>query len=68
FLGGVSSGHRTATLMTIVSSAVRNDLAVAAYLTDILERRVAGDTDYQSMLAHEWAKSNPTHLRGHRQK
>ncbi|MEL7334704.1 MAG: transposase, partial [Planctomycetota bacterium] len=68
FLGSVGSGHRTATLMTIVSSAVRNDLDVAAYLTDILERRVAGDTDYQSMLAHEWAKSQPNHLRAHRQK
>ncbi|MEL6896852.1 MAG: transposase [Planctomycetota bacterium] len=57
FLGSVGSGHRTATLMTIVSSMVRNDLNVAAYLTDILQRRVASDADYQSMLAPERTKS-----------
>ncbi len=35
-LGSLASGYRTATLMTIVSSAIRNDLDVKSYLEDLL--------------------------------
>ena len=67
FLGSVASGYRTARLMTLVSSAIRNDLDVEAYLEDILVRLVGGDTDYESMLPHVWATAHPEHIRAHRQ-
>jgi hypothetical protein len=44
----VAGGERAATLMTIVSSAIRNDLDVAAYLKDVLDQLLAGSTDYAS--------------------
>ena len=48
-IGSVPAGYRAADLMTLVSSAVRNDLDVASYLKDILDRLLAGDTDFHSM-------------------
>ena len=67
-LGSLGSGYRTATLMTIVSSAVRNDLDVAVYLEDILNELLAGNRDYESLRPDVWASSHPESIRAHRQK
>ena len=49
FIGSVDAGYRAADLMTLVSSAVRNDLDVFAYFKDVLDRLLAGDTDYNAL-------------------
>jgi len=67
-LGSLASGYRTATLMTIVSSAIRNDLDVKGYLEDLLNELLSGNRDYESLRPDTWAASHPESIRGHRQK
>ena len=66
FLGSVAAGERMADLMTLVSSALRNDLDVWAYVKDVLDRLLAGSTDYASLRPDRWAASHPEHLRTYR--
>lgn len=67
-LGSLASGYRTATLMTIVSSAIRNDLDVGSYLEDLLNQLLSGNRDYESLRPDVWAVSHPESIRAHRQK
>ena len=53
--------------MTIIGSAVRNDLDVHAYLDDVLRRVLAGDTDWASLAPHAWKAEHPESLRTYRQ-
>ena len=53
--------------MTLVSSAHRNDLDVRAYVNDILQRLLAGETDYEPMLPWNWAARHPESIRVFRQ-
>ena len=66
-IGSVATGYRAADLMTLVSSAVRNDLDVASYLKDLLDRLLAGDTDFHSMRPDIWKQSHPEAVRVYRQ-
>jgi transposase len=66
FLGSVAAGERMADLMTLVSSALRNDLDVWAYVKDVLDRLLAGSTDYASLRPDRWAASHPEHIRTYR--
>lgn len=66
FVGSVAAGCRAATLMTIVSTAHRNDLDVWAYLKDILDQLLAGSTDYRAMQADIWKQSHPECVRTYR--
>jgi transposase len=66
FCGSVSAGYRSADLMTICSSAIRNDLDVFAYVKDALDQLVAGSTDYESLRPDVWAKSHPESVRDYR--
>ena len=66
-IGSVAAGYRAADLMTLVSSAVRNDLDVASYLKDLLDRLLAGDTDFHSMRPDIWKQSHPEAVRVYRQ-
>ncbi|MCA9130134.1 MAG: transposase, partial [Planctomycetales bacterium] len=59
FLGSVGSGYRTANLLTIVSSAVRNDLDVAAYLEDILRQLLVGTSDLCEAEIGGWWSNPP---------
>ena len=68
FHGSVAAGYRAADLMTICSSAIRNDLDVPAYVKDLLDQLVAGSTDYDSLRPDEWARSHPDSIRSYRQK
>ena len=67
FKGSLAAGERAANLMTIIGSAVRNDLDVHAYLDDVLRRVLAGDTDYASLAPHAWKAEHPESLRTYRQ-
>ena len=49
FIGSLAAGARTADLMTLVSSAIRNDLHVWAYIKGVLDALLAGSTDYHSL-------------------
>ena len=66
FLGSLEAGRRAATLLTLVSSAVRNDLDVWAYLKDVLDQLLGGSTDYESLRPDVWKTSNPTAVRTYR--
>jgi hypothetical protein len=67
FVGSVEAGNRAATLLTLISTAVRNDLDVRAYLEDVLNQLLAGGTDYASLCADVWKQSHPEHIRVYRQ-
>ena len=66
FVGSVAGGERAATLMTLVSSAIRNHLDVTAYIKDVLEKILDGCIDYESLLPHHWALSHPGAVRTYR--
>jgi hypothetical protein len=67
FKGSVAAGERAANLMTIIASAVRNDLDVHAYLLDVLGRALAGETNWAAMLPHVWKADHPQAIRTYRQ-
>jgi hypothetical protein len=66
FIGSVDAGYRAADLMTLVSSAVRHDLDVFAYVKDVLDRLLAGDTDYAALRPDAWKQSHPSAIRQYR--
>ena len=66
FLGSADAGDRAATLLTLVSTAHRNDLDVWAYLKDVLEQLLSGSTDYESLRADVWKSSHPEAVRVYR--
>ncbi len=67
FIGEVEPGYRAADLFTIVSSAVRNDLDVFAYVKDVLDRLLAGETDYEALRPDVWRRSHPEAVRTYRE-
>ena len=52
--------------MTIISTAVRNDLDVPAYLNDVLKQLLAGSTEYAALRADVWKASHPESVRTYR--
>ena len=66
FLGSVEAGNRAAILQTIVSTALRNDLDVWAYVKDVLDQLLAGSVDYHSLRADVWKELHPEHIRTYR--
>jgi transposase len=66
FLGSVAAGNRAATLLTIISTAVRNDLDVWTYVKDVLDQLLGGSTDYHSLRADVWKQSHPESVRTYR--
>jgi transposase len=68
FIGSTAAGDRAADFMTLTASAVRNDLDVWAYLKDILDRLLAGETDYEPMRPDIWRQSHPESIRQYRAK
>ena len=65
-VGSVAAGCRSANLMTIVSTAARNDLDVWSYLKDILDRILEGCTDWDSLRADHWKQEHPEAVRDYR--
>jgi transposase len=66
FVGSVAAGERAADFLTLVSSAVRNDLDVWAYVKDVLDQLLAGSTDYESLRPDIWRQSHPESIRQYR--
>ena len=67
FKGSVAAGERAANLMTIIGTAIRNDLDVAAYLQDVLTRALAGETNWAPLAPHTWKSEHPESIRTYRQ-
>lgn len=67
FKGSIAAGERAANLMTIIATAVRNDLDVGAYLQDVLKRTLAGETDWAALAPHTWKAEHPESIRTYRQ-
>jgi len=66
FIGSVAAGERAADFLTLVSSAVRNDLDVWAYLKDVLDHLLAGDTGYAALRPDVWRQAHPEAIREYR--
>jgi len=66
FIGSVAAGERAADFLTLVSSAVRNDLDVWAYLKDVLDHLLAGDTGYATLRPDAWRQAHPDAIRQYR--
>lgn len=67
FKGSVAAGERAANLLTIVATALRNELDVSAYLYDVLRRALAGETDWADLAPHAWKVEHPEAVRAYRQ-
>lgn len=67
FIGSAAAGERAAMLMSLVSSAVRNDLDVWAYVKDLLDQLLAGSTDYAALRPDHWGAQHPESIRTYRQ-
>lgn len=65
FLGSVSAGERAANFLTLVSSALRNDLYV--YVKAVLDALLSGSTDYTALRPDHWAAAHPYAIRAYRQ-
>ena len=66
FSGSVAAGERSAGFMTLVSSALRNDLDVWQYINDVLSQLLSGVTDYEPLLPWNWAATHPEAIRQYR--
>jgi transposase len=66
FIGSVKAGERAADFLTLVSSALRNDLDVWAYIKDVLDRLLAGETDHAALRPDVWRQSHPEAIREYR--
>ena len=66
FCGSVPAGYRAADLMTLVSSAHRNELDVWDYIKDVLDQLLAGSSDYESLRPDIWKQSHPNSIRTYR--
>jgi len=67
FIGSVSAGERAANFLTLVSSAIRNDLDVYSYLKAVFDALLTGSTDYERLRPDNWAAAHPEAIREYRQ-
>jgi transposase len=66
FIGSVRAGERAANFLTLVSSALRSDLDVYAYIKSVLDALLAGSTDYTALRPDVWAQTHPEAIRNYR--
>jgi transposase len=66
FTGSVAAGYRGGDLMSLVSSAHRNDLDVFFYVKDVLDRLLGGETNYDALRTDVWKQSHPEVIRVYR--
>ena len=62
----MSAGERAANFLTLVSSALRNDLDVYVYLKAVLDALLSGSTDYAALRPDQWAAAHPEAIREYR--
>ena len=61
-----AAGERAADFLTLVSSALRNDLDVWTYFKEVLERRLAGENDYAALRPETRRQTHPEAIREYR--
>jgi hypothetical protein len=66
FVGSVAAGERAADFLTLISSALRNDLDVWVYIKDVLDQLLAGTTDYEPLRPDVWREAHPEAIRTYR--
>jgi hypothetical protein len=66
FCGSVAAGERAADFLTLTSSAIRNQLDVWAYIKDVLDQLLVGQTDFASLRPDRWAAAHPQAIREYR--
>ena len=66
FIGSVAAGARAANFLTLVSSALRHDLDVWGYISDVLDRLLAGETNYATLRPDAWRVAHPEAIRQYR--
>jgi transposase len=66
FIGSVPAGKRAANFLTLVSSALRNDLDVGVYIKAVLDALLDGSTDYAALRPDVWAQAHPEAIRNYR--
>jgi hypothetical protein len=65
-VGRIEPGYRAADLLSLVSSAVRNDLDVFVYVQDVLDQLLAGESDDHALRPDVWKESHPEAVRVYR--
>ena len=66
FEGRPDAGDRAATLLTVISTALRHDLHVWAYLKAAIDQLQAGSPDYHSLRPDVWKLVDPEFVRTYR--
>ncbi|MEI6351681.1 MAG: IS66 family transposase [Verrucomicrobiota bacterium] len=67
FIGNIDAGNRAADLLSIVSSAARNDLDIFVYVKDVLDKLLGGSRDFEAMRPDVWKLAHPEAVRIYRQ-
>ena len=62
----MEGGERAAGFLTLVSSALRNDVDAWIYVKDVLDQLLLGSTDYEPLLPWNWAAAHPEAVRKYR--
>jgi transposase len=66
FVGSVRAGMRNADMMTLVSSAHRNDLDVGVYLESVITHMLRGTAKVEDLLPDVWKSHHPQAIREYR--
>ena len=68
FVGSVAAGERAADFLTLVSSALRNDLDPYDYVKGVLDALLTGTRDFAALRPDTWAAAHPESVRVYRQR
>ena len=66
FIGSIPAGERAADFLTLISSALRNDLDTFTYLKSVFDALLAGSTDYAALRPDTWSQTHPDSIRHYR--
>jgi hypothetical protein len=67
FIGSLRAGVRNASLMSLVASALRQDLDVAMYLESVITHMLRGTAKTDELLPDRWKAAHPEAVREYRE-
>jgi transposase len=67
FVGSLRAGHRNASLMSLISSAHRQDLDVPMYLESVITHMLRGTAKAEELLPDKWKEHHPEAVRTYRE-
>jgi hypothetical protein len=67
FIGSLRAGIRNASLMSLVASALRQDLDVAMYLESVITHMLRGTAKTEELLPDRWKAAHPQAVREYRE-